>query len=128
TRVEIAPPPAQAFRADVGAGIRDALQLRPDYRQNVLEIERRNITLAFTRNAALPRFDLTGSLAALGFDNDFGSSVNRIARRDGTAWTVGAIVSIPIPNRERRGEANAAKLEAAKSLVALQELEQQIVV
>jgi outer membrane protein len=126
--VEIAPPPAVPFRADVTAGILDALALRPDYRQNVLEIERRNITLAFTRNQALPRFDLTGSLAMLGFDNDFGSSMNRVPRRDQTAWTIGAIISIPIPNREGRGATNAAKLEAAKSLVALQQLEQQIVV
>ena len=127
-RVEIEPPPSPPFRADVRAGIRDALELRPDYRQTVLEIERRNITLAFTRNQALPRFDLTGSLALLGFDNDFGSSINRVPRRDETAWTIGAIISIPIPNRERRSAANAAALEAAKSLVALQQLEQQIVV
>jgi len=126
--VEIAPPPSARFQADVPAGIRDALELRPDYRQNRLDIENRNITIAFTRNAALPRFDLTGSLALLGFDNDIGSSFNRIPRRDQTMWTIGAIVSIPIPNREGRGAVMAAKLEAAKSLVALQELEQQIVV
>src|SRR5687767_2732439 len=126
--VEIAPPPEQPFRADVRAGIADALALRPDYRQAVLEIERNNITLAFTRNQALPRFDLVGSLAMLGFDDDLGTSFNRIPRRDQTAWSIGAIVSIPIPNREGRGATNAAKLEAAKSLVALQQLEQQIVV
>ncbi len=126
--VEIAPPHALPFRADVPAGIRDALELRPDYRQNVLEIERNHITLAFTRNQALPRFDLVGSLAMLGFDNDLGTSLNRVPSRDQTAWSIGAIVSIPIPNREGRGATNAAKLEAAKSLVALQQLEQQIVV
>ena len=49
-------------------------------------------------------------------------------RSDQTAWTVGAIISIPIPNRDARGAANAAKLECAKGLVALQELEQKIVV
>ncbi len=128
TSVEIEPPPSKPFRADVPAGIHDALELRPDYRQNVLDIERKNITLAFTRNEALPRFDLIGSLALLGFDNDFGTSVNRVPRRDQTTWTIGAIVSIPIPNREGRGATNAAKLEAAKSLVSLQQLEQQIVV
>jgi len=37
-------------------------------------------------------------------------------------------VSIPIPNREGRGAANAAKLECGKALVALQELEQKMVV
>jgi outer membrane protein TolC len=127
-RIEIAPPPSPPFRADVGGGIRDALELRPDYRQAILTIERNNITLAFTRNQVLPRFDLTGSLALLGIDNDIGSSFNRIGNRDQTAWTVGAIMSIPIPNREARGVRNAAALESAKSLVALKELEQQIVV
>ncbi len=127
-RVEIAPPPSPAFRADVPAGLREALALRPDYRQSLLDIERRHITLAFTKNALLPRFDLTGSLSLLGFENDLGSSLRRIGSRDQTAWTVGAIVSIPIPNRDARGAANAAKLECAKALVALQELEQKIVV
>lgn len=127
-RVEIATPPSPAFRADVPAGIREALVLRPDYRQAILDIENRNITLAFTKNEALPRFDLFGSLALLGLDSDFGSSLSRVGARDQTAWTLGAIVSIPIPNRERRGAANAAKLECAKALVALQELEQKIVV
>ena len=127
-RVEIAPPPSPAFRADVPAGLREALALRPDYRQSILDIERRNITLAFTKNAVLPRFDLTGSLSLLGFENDFGSSFNHVGSRDQTAWTVGAIVSITIPNRDARGAANAAKLECAKALVALQELEQKIVV
>lgn len=127
-RVEIAPPPSPAFRADVPAGIREALALRPDYRQAILDLERRHITLAFTKNQALPRFDLTGSLALLGFDNDFGSSLRRVGARDQTAWTIGAIISIPIPNRDARGAANAARLECAKALVALQALEQQIVV
>jgi outer membrane protein TolC len=127
-RIEIDPPPSPPFRADVPAGIREALELRPDYRQAILTIERNNITLAFTRNQVLPRFDLTGSLALLGIDNDIGTSFSRIGNRDQTVWSVGAIMSIPIPNREARGVRNAAALESAKSLVALQQLEQQIVV
>ncbi len=127
-RVEIAAPPSPAFRADVPAGIREAIALRPDYRQSILDLERRHITLAFSKNAVLPRFDLTGSLALLGFENDFGSSLGRVGSRDQTAWTVGAIISIPIPNRDARGAANAARLECAKALVALQALEQEIVV
>ena len=47
-RVEISTPPSPAFRADVPAGLREALELRPDYRQALLDIERRNITVAFT--------------------------------------------------------------------------------
>jgi outer membrane protein TolC len=127
-KVEIDPPPTPPFTANVPAGISQALQLRPDYRQAMLEIERRNITLSFTKNAALPRFDLSASLHYLGIDNDFGTSVNRINNRDQTVWSVGAIFSVPIPNREGRGSVAAAKLSAAQSLISLQQLEQQIVV
>lgn len=127
-KLEIDPPPTPPFTANVRAGIGEALQLRPDYRQAMLEIERRNITLAFTKNAALPRFDLSASLHYLGIDNDLGTSINRINDRDQTVWSVGAIFSVPIPNREGRGSVAAAKLSAAQALVSLQQLEQQVVV
>ncbi|TCO89340.1 outer membrane protein TolC [Chthoniobacter flavus] len=127
-RIEIEPPPSPPFHADVRAAIREALELRPDYRQAILTIERSNITLAFTRNEVLPRFDLTASLALLGIDNEIGRSLSRIGDKDQTLWTAGAIMSLPIPNREARGARNAAALECAKALVALKQLEQQVVV
>ncbi|MEQ1860489.1 MAG: TolC family protein [Chthoniobacteraceae bacterium] len=126
--VEIAPPTTPGFAADVRAGVAEALQLRPDYRQAMLEIERRHITLAFTKNAALPRFDLSTSLHLLGIDNDLGTSLSRVPKRDESAWTVGAIFSVPIPNREGRASVAGAKLAAAQALVSLQQLEQEIVV
>ncbi len=126
--VEIDPPPTPGFTANVTGGIAEALQIRPDYRQAILEIERRNITLSFTKNNALPRFDLSASLHLLGIDNDFGTSASRVPKRDQSAWTIGAIFSVPIPNREGRGSVAAAQLSAAQSLINLQKLEQQIVV
>ena len=127
-QVEIDPPPSPAFRANVSEGIAEALEYRPDYRQSVLDLEKRHITLAFQKNQTLPRLDLTGSLRLLGFDNDVGTSLDRTTRPDQTAWTAGAIFSIPIPNRDARGAENAARLSAAQGLVQLQQLEQQIVV
>jgi outer membrane protein TolC len=127
-QVRIEPPPSPPFKPDVPAAIRQALDLRPDYRQALLEIRKRQISLAFSRDQALPRFDLTASLHLLGLENDFGSSLDRTTRGDRTAWTAGAIFSVPIPNRDGRGGVAAAKLAAAQSLVELQRLEQQIVV
>ncbi|MEO7319747.1 MAG: TolC family protein [Chthoniobacteraceae bacterium] len=127
-QVEIDIPPSPAFRADVKAGIIEAMKYRPDYRAAIIELEQRHITLAFEKNAALPRLDLTGSLRLLGFDNDVGTSIDRVGRPDQTVWTAGAIFSVPIPNREGRGAANAARLSSAQALVDLQRLEQQIIV
>jgi outer membrane protein TolC len=126
--VEIDPPPTPPFVSDVNRGIGEALGDRPDYQQALLEIERRHISLAFVKDQALPRLDLQASLDLLGVDNDFGTSINRVPRRDQTNWSVGAIFSVPIPNREGRGSVLAAQLSSAQSLVSLQRLEQQIVV
>jgi len=126
--LEIEPPPQPAFVADVRGGVAEALRLRPDYRQAIIDIENKHITVSFTKNAALPQLDLSASLHLLGIDNDFGTSFDRFSRRDQSAWSVGAIFSVPIPNREGRGSVAAAKLDAARALVNLQKLEQDIIV
>ncbi len=127
-RVEILPPSTPAFFSAVRTALREALELRPDYRQARLEIERRNITLAFAKDAALPQVDLQASLSLLGLDNDPGTSLGRAGKRDRSGWSVGALFSVPIPNRDGRGGVLAAQLSAGQALVNLQRLEQQIVV
>ncbi len=127
-KVEIDPPPSPFVSPDVTAGIRSALALRPDYRQAILDIERQNITVLLRKDQLLPQLDLVGSLNLIGFDNDFGTSVNRIGRRDASNWSAGAIFSIPLGNRTARGNYNAAKIEAAQALARLQQLEQLIIV
>lgn len=128
TRVEIEPPHSPRFTADVRNGIADGLALRPDYRQSLLELEQQNIRVAVQKNSLLPRIDLTGSLALLGIDNDFRGSLARVGNRDQTAWTAGVVFSIPLGNREARGAYNQSRLQAAKALVAIEQLEQQIIV
>ena len=128
TRVEIVPPKTPDFAASVIAGVREALELRPDYRQAKLDLENRHIAMAFEKNQTLPRLDLTGSLSLLGLDDDFGTSAQRTTRRDQSAWNAGATFSIPLGNQAARGRYNAAQLESAQALVRLQQLEQDIIV
>lgn len=127
-QVEIEPPPSPKFKANVPEGINQALEHRPDYRNALLDIQRRNISLAFTRNQALPRLDLAGSLDLLGFDNDLSTSLERTARRDRTEWSAGVLFSVPIPNRTGRANVASGNLAAAQAVVNLQRIEQQIVV
>ena len=128
TRIEISPPKSPIFDTNVIAGIQQALELRPDYRQAKLELENRRITLVVEKNQKLPRLDLSASLAVNGFDDDFGTSAQRTASRDQTNWTAGATFSVPLGNREARGRVNAAQIDIAQALVNLQRLEQDIVV
>lgn len=129
TRVSIAPPPTAApFDLNVQAGIKDALQWRPDYRQAILGLEKQKITLAFERNQALPQLDLVGSLHSLGLNRSVADSFRNAFRRDDANWQAGAVFSVPIPNRQGRARATSAQLEAAKQLLDLKRLEQEIVV
>ncbi len=107
-----------------------AFELRPDYRQQLLDIQKRQINVVFTRNQALPRLDLTGSLGLNGIDTGLASSFERVAGSGNrnVAAEVGAIFSVPIPNREGRGNLNVSKLEALRALVELKRLEQAILV
>lgn len=128
TRVKIAPPPMRSFAPNVVSGINSALELRPDYRQAKIAIQNKNITVVVTKNDKLPQLDLVASLRYLGLDDEFGTAFQRIGSGDRSAWNVGATFSIPIGNNQARGRYSAAKLEVAKALVQLQQLEQEIIV
>ncbi len=126
-RLRITPPPtALTFNPDLEKDFAAAFELRPDYRQALLDLQRDNITLVFNRSQILPRLDLVASLGVNGVDRDLGESINRLGDEDGRnlAWNVGAIFSVPIPNRTARGELEVTKIGIAQALVDLKRLEQ----
>jgi outer membrane protein len=128
TSVKIEQPSPSKEVAEVVAGVATALELRPDYRQAKIELQSRRISLVVEKNSTLPRLDLSASLSMNGFDDDFGTSAQRVGSRDQTAWNAGASFSVPIGNREAHGRLNAAKIDIAEALVNLQRLEQDIIV
>lgn len=130
TKVQIAPPPMlrQPYPENVAADIARALELRPDYRQALLDLQKRQITVVFRRNAAWPQLDLVASFGLNGVDTTYAGSFGNLTEGDNLAWSAGATFSLPVPNREARGNLDAAKLEVAQALVALKRLEQSIIV
>jgi outer membrane protein len=128
-RLRIEPPPsALGFRPDLEKDFAAAFDLRPDYRQALLEIQRRNISLVFNRNQILPRLDVVASLGVNGIDRSWQGSIENIGSRgqDNLAWQAGAVFSMPIPNRTARGELAVNELEIAQAIVNLKRLEQSI--
>jgi len=131
TSLTIAPlPDLPGAKADREKDFPLAFQLRPDYRQALLDLQKRQINVVFTRNQSLPRLDLLASFGINGIDSTFGKSLERTTGDDdyNLSWTAGVIGSLPIPNRDARGQQEAAKLEIAKALVDLKRLEQFILV
>ena len=131
TRLTIAPLPAlPGFRADPEKDFPKAFELRPDYRQALLELQKRQINVVFSRNQALPRLDLVASFGINGIDSSLSDSIQRATGQatNNYTWSAGLVGSLPIPNREAAGKLQADKLEIARSLVELKRLEQAILV
>lgn len=131
THLEITPPQLpDNDPPELERDLARAFDIRPDYRQALLDIQKRQITVIFTRNQALPRLDLTGSLGINGIDTDLSTSFERVSgqQNNNLAWNIGAIFSVPIPNRTGTGNREVSKLEALRALVELKRLEQSILV
>lgn len=129
TDVEIAPPPFDLdVVVDETADLKRVFDLRPDYRQALLEIQKANINVVFTHNQTFPQLDLVASLGLNGIDTSLGGSISRLREPSDIAGTVGGVFSLPIPNRTARGNLEVSNLEVARQLVALKQLEQGIYV
>ncbi|HWL54520.1 MAG TPA: TolC family protein [Chthoniobacteraceae bacterium] len=132
THLEIAPPPTPMVgEVDLDAGLRDALELRPDFQQAILELTIRDINIVTARNETLPRLDLTASLNLLGFSrSDFHSSLNIFdaASSAPESWGAGLIFRLPIPNRAAKSRHERTRLLKAQALVELHRMEQGIIV
>ncbi len=131
TRLEIASLPSLPnAKADKEKDFPLAFQMRPDYRQALLELQKRQINVVFSRNQTLPRLDLLASFGINGIDSSLAESFQRVSGQNANnlAWTTGIVGSLPIPNRAAKGELEAKKLETARALVELKRLEQLILV
>lgn len=130
TTVHIAPPPLMPpnYQIDEKRDLAAALELRPDFRQALLDLQKRQINVVFRRNAALPQLDLLASFGLNGIDTNLVNSVTNLQHGNNYAWTAGGSFSFPIPNRVARGQLDQAKLESARALIDLKRLEQQIIV
>ena len=75
TRLEIATlPDLPNAKADPEKDFPLAFQIRPDYRQALLELQKRQINVVFARNQTLPRLDLAASFGLNGIDTSLAES------------------------------------------------------
>lgn len=131
TRLEIASlPDLPNMKPDREKDFPLAFQMRPDYRQALLDLQKRQINVVFSRNQTLPRLDLVASFGVNGIDTSLADSFQRVSGQanNNYSWTTGVVGSLPIPNREARGQLESSKLEVAKGLVELKRLEQSILI
>ncbi len=125
---------------DLEAGMRMALERRPEIIAQQYNVSSDQIRYAYYDNQVLPQLNLQGTygnngLGGLGtitqgmfVDTGFGGAVDQVFDRSYKNWKVGLVLSYPILNRQALGNRGAAKynLETAKSQLTV--IEQDIIV
>lgn len=113
---------------DVRTAFRKAIEIRPDYRQALLELENNRIRLVVDQNAVLPSLDLVASYGLNGLDTSLDQTFEQITNADFASWSVGVNFNMPIPNRTARAQRRISELSIEESLLLIKRLEQTILV
>jgi len=123
-------PAEERIEIDVEAGIRSALEVRPEVKQALVNIESRKVSLVYNRNELKPRLDARGAygLSGVGFNNDlvkegssYSDAFSQIGSWDYPNWSIGLNFSVPLRNRTAKANAAiaATDLELAVTNLAL---------
>ncbi len=120
-------PPFETVNVDLGESVAAALQNRPEYAQATIDLENSNIAIKFAKNQRLPRLDLEGSLAFNGLDGQLDDALSQVRKIEHDSWRVGLFLRVPLGDRAAKGELKRSQLEKEQGLLALQNLEQQII-
>ena len=116
-----------------------AFKNRPDYLSRKKALESQNILVSYNENQLYPSVDLFGSLGLNGISGDAQGGTSRFEGGYGTAlseafgtefflWELGLKLSYPIGNRSAKSRLAASRLESAKLLMDIKDLEKTIVV
>jgi outer membrane protein TolC len=132
TRVDLQP--SAPLRAPVHVFDRQiswskGLTERPDVLQAKLDIERQGVTLKYNYNQLFPELDVVGSYGrgagGLGI-SEYSQAFNQISQGDQPSYTVGGLLTFPIPNTGARATYKRSKLVMEQYVIALKRLEQTV--
>jgi len=104
--------------------IRLALENSEQLKQLYKALEIQQLSLASSEHQLLPELNVQTSFELSGADEDLGGSVSEFVGFDEYSLSVGASFSYPIGNVAAKSSLNKARLEADKSRLSIQNVEQ----
>ena len=112
-----------------------AMHLRPDLRQQRLNLQRNGINVQFRKNQVLPQLDVVGSIgySAGGREADgkgigYSGVLRQLRRRENSNWSLGGRLTIPLGNRVARNQLKIAREQEKQAILQLKQFEQNIMV
>ena len=130
---------------DFNEMIKIALSNRPDYLGKKKDLENKDILVKYQENQLYPSVDLVGSLGVNGlsgeavtitsgtfqgtsaFGGSYGNSLTDALSTDYYDWEVGIKFSYPLGNRSAKSKLSASRLEKAKLILDIKDLEKKII-
>jgi outer membrane protein TolC len=106
-----------------------ALAQRPDYRAQLLDLERLDLLVRLRRNQLFPTLDLVGGYGRRGFDNaSFNRAVRDLERGVAPNHYFGVLFSVPLSRQAERNEHAATRAQREQADLRLKRFEQDIIV
>jgi outer membrane protein TolC len=127
---------------NVDEAVTRAFTLRPEIRQNQLNIDTSRIQALYARNQVLPQFDLTGGYNLAGAagvitnptthevvtDTGLTHALGQVFRNEFPGWNVGVNIGVPVFNIRARADQRRSELEMQRVQLAGTQTRQNIAV
>jgi outer membrane protein len=122
--------PMEAVRQffDVQDSWSKGMTQRPDLIQAKIDVEQQGIQLKYDRNQIFPQLDLNGSYGFNGAGPVYSDSFGQIATANRPFYSYGASLSVPLSNAKARNGYKSDKATEQQLLIALKQLEQNVMV
>jgi outer membrane protein len=120
-------PSLEPVEVDLEESIAAALENRPEYAQAKLDLQNSDISIKVAKNGKLPTLDLDGSFTLNGLGDDLDSPLSQVGGADYKTWYVGLALRMPIGRRAAKSDLKISQFEKEQKLLALKDMEQQII-
>jgi outer membrane protein TolC len=125
--VPVDQPSFETLEADLRESIATALADRPEYTQAKLDLENSDISIKVAKDRRLPILDLEGSYSLNGLGDGLGDPLSQVGTADYRSWSLGLALRMPIGERGAKADLRRSMYEKEQKLLALKDLEQQII-
>ena len=113
-------------RIDLVSALKDAVEKSRDYLKAKNDLEAKNIKLEMKKNSLWPEIDIEASFIRNGISQNYSQAWESIADEDNPQVYLGVKFSLPLENRQAKGEFESARLEKAKYILLLKKVEREI--
>ncbi|MBM3236335.1 TolC family protein [Candidatus Poribacteria bacterium] len=104
-----------------------ALENRPEYAEAKIDLANSDISIKVAQNQRLPRLDLEGSLSLNGLGGEMDEPLSQVGKAKYDTWYIGFALRLPLSGRATKAELQKSQLEKEEALIALKDLEAQII-